>query len=137
MKKVKIKCPLESSEAKTLWEWAQYHPIAKDYLFAIPNGGTRNVREAINMRAQGVRPGVSDYFLAYPSNGKHGLWIELKRSNKTTSKLTEEQGIWLVRMEKIGYITLVAYGAEEAIKKIKDYLMPAKKCEYSSILDLW
>lgn len=118
----KIKCPLESSEAKTFWQWSQYHPIAKDHLFAVPNGGTRNVREAVNMRAQGVRVGVSDYMLAHPSNGKAGLFIELKRSDKTISRLSADQAIWLARMERVGYATKVAYGAEEAIKAVEEYL---------------
>jgi hypothetical protein len=119
---MKIKCPLESQEAKTFWSWAQYHPIAKNYLFAIPNGGSRNILEAVNMKAQGVRSGVSDYMLAYPFNEKGGLFIELKRKDKKISKLTSEQAEWLAQCERIGYATKVAYGAEEAIRAVEDYL---------------
>ncbi len=118
----KISCPLESSEAKTLWQWAQYHPIAKNHLFAIPNGGTRNVKEAVNMRAQGVRVGVSDYMLAYPCDGKAGMFLELKRAHKALSRVSADQAIWMARMERVGYATKVAYGADEAIKAIEDYL---------------
>jgi hypothetical protein len=120
--KIKIKCPTESAEAKTLWAWAQYHPIAKNHLFAIPNGGTRNIREAVNMRLQGVKAGVSDYFLAYPYKDKGGLFIELKRTNKNLCRLTEEQATWLAQCERSGYATKIAYGADEAIKAIEDYL---------------
>ncbi len=120
--KVKIKCPLESSEAKTFWAWAQYHAIAKHYLFAIPNGGSRNAREAKNMQAQGVRPGVADYFLAYPHKDKGGLWIELKRVNKAISKLSIEQAAWLAQCLRVGYSVKTAYGAEEAIRAVEEYL---------------
>lgn len=118
----KIKCPIESEEAKTFWKWAQYHPIAKDHLFAIPNGGTRNVKEAVNMRAQGVRVGVSDYMLAYPYEGKSGMFLELKRANKSISRISVEQAVWMARMERAGYETKVAYGADEAIKAVEEYL---------------
>lgn len=118
----KIKCPTEASEAKAFWEWAQYHPIVKNYLFAIPNGGSRNVREAKNLKAQGVKPGISDYFLAHPAQGKHGMSIELKRANKTISRLTLEQAMWLGQCERMGYATKVAYGAQEAIKAVEEYL---------------
>jgi VRR-NUC domain-containing protein len=122
LRKPTIKCPLESSEAKTFWEWAQYHPIAKNYLFAIPNGGSRNAIEAKNLQAQGVKKGVSDYFLAHPANGKHGMFIELKRANKAISRLTLEQAMWLGQCERIGYATKVAYGADEAIRAVEEYL---------------
>jgi hypothetical protein len=115
-------CPLESTEAKTFWAWAQYHPIAKYCLFAIPNGGSRNVREAKNMKDQGVRKGVSDYFLAHPWNGKGGLFIELKRANKAISRLSVEQAAWLAQSERVGYATKCAYGADEAIRAVEEYL---------------
>src|SRR3990167_7125439 len=35
-------------------------------LFAIPNGGLRNIRVAMNLKAEGVRAGIPDYFLAVP-----------------------------------------------------------------------
>ncbi len=111
----------ESEHQKLIWKWAKQHPICCDFLCAIPNGGTRNIREAVNMKAQGVRSGVSDMFLAYPSDGYHGLWIELKRNPKVLG-LSKNQIIWLERMLHVGYQALVAYGHEEAIKFIEEYL---------------
>lgn len=119
---MKIKCPLESTEGKTFWEWAQYHPIAKRRLYHIPNGGSRNIIEARNLKLQGTREGVSDYFLSYPCNGKSGLYIELKRADKSLSRLTEKQGAWLAESERLGYATKVAYGALDAINAVEDYL---------------
>lgn len=122
MKEKTIRYPKEAEEARAFWEEAQYHHIAKDFLFAIPNGGSRNIIEARNMRLQGIRAGVSDYFLAYPANGKCGLWIELKRTKKSLSQVTEEQAIWLERCERVGYAVSVAYGAEDAMRAVNHYL---------------
>lgn len=120
--KNKCPCPTEFQEAKMFWQWSSYHPIAKNHLFAVPNGGSRNVLEASNLKKTGVRAGVSDYFFAYPHNGKSGLFIELKRSDKKVSKLTAQQSLWLETCERVGYSVKVAYGADDAIRSINEYL---------------
>ena len=116
------KCLTEFEEAKIFWEWSQYHYIAKNYLFSIPNGGYRNKIEARNLRITGVKSGVSDYMLAYPSRNKNGLFIELKRMDKNISRLTKEQASWLDQCIRVGYAATVAYGAAEAIKAVEEYL---------------
>lgn len=51
---------------------------AGHYVFAVPNGGSRNVIEAANLKAQGVMAGVSDLILLLP----HKVYfIELKNPN--------------------------------------------------------
>ncbi len=110
----------ESEHQKLIWKWAKRHPICCDFLFAIPNGGTRHIKEIANLKAQGLRPGVSDLFLAYPSHGYMGLWLELKKDRQ--AYLSEQQIIWLDRMLQVGYQAQVAYGYEEAIKFIEEYL---------------
>ena len=58
----------------------------KDALyFAVPNGGSRDVREAANLRRTGVLPGVSDLLLFRPGECPHcgtarleGFSLELK-----------------------------------------------------------
>lgn len=112
---------LESEEQKLLFEWANYVPIVKEYLFHIPNGGSRNKIEAKNLKKQGVRAGVSDLFLAYPNTHYSGLWIELKRKDKK-AKLTDSQIEWLQKMRLIGYAAEVAYGFEDAKEKLMHYL---------------
>ena len=110
----------ESQIQQSIFEWAAHDPICKDYLFAIPNGGSRNVIEARNLKRQGLRKGVSDMMLAYPTKDAHGLWIELKRDRK--SKLTCEQTNWLERMNGVGYLAKVAYGFDESLDIIRNYL---------------
>lgn len=48
------------------------------YVFAVPNGGSRNVIEAANLKAQGVMAGVSDLILLLPNKV---YFIELKNPN--------------------------------------------------------
>lgn len=114
--------PLESAEAKTFWAWSQYHPIARDHLLHIANEKKTSWVNGKRLKAEGLRRGVSDYFLAYPHEGKGGLWIELKRQDKRVSRLTEDQAAWLAKCIRVGYDAKVAYGAEEAIKAVEQYL---------------
>ena len=51
---------------------------AGHYVFAVPNGGSRNLKEAVNLKAQGVLAGVSDLIILLP--GKV-YFVELKNPN--------------------------------------------------------
>ena len=48
------------------------------FVFAVPNGGSRNLKEAVNLKAQGVMAGVSDLILFLPNKV---YCIELKNPN--------------------------------------------------------
>ena len=125
--------PDEHTEQKNVINWAELmsnrHPELK-LIFAIPNGGNRNIVTAVRLKAEGVRAGVPDLFLPVPRpsfmGGKlagryqMGLWIEMKkRKGSTTSK---EQHWWHEKLRDQGYRVEVCKGAEEAIKVISDYL---------------
>lgn len=110
----------ESEHQKLIFKWAKTDVRCRDYLIAIPNGGTRNIKEAVNMKAQGVRKGVSDLFLAFPVGDLSGLWIELKKDTKCP--ISEEQIAWITGMKYVGYAADVAYGYKDAIKIITNYL---------------
>lgn len=120
----------EEQEQISLIQQAAYHPICKKYLFAIPNGGKRHIVTATKLKAQGVKAGVPDLLLAYPSGVYHGLFIELKRRAKSKLEggsrgrgtLTAEQMIMLKYLNDVNYLAQVAYGAEQAWKIITDYL---------------
>lgn len=53
-----------------------------DYLFHIPNGGSRNIIEATKLKKMGVKAGVPDLQLIVPNGEVHGLWIELKAQKR-------------------------------------------------------
>lgn len=115
-----ILLPSESQEAASLMQWAALHPICKKYLIHIPNEGLRSVVTGYRLKREGLKKGVSDYFLAYPSNDKGGLWIELKRRQK--SRLTPFQSNFIIDMKDVGYGAFVAYGWEDAKNIIENYL---------------
>ena len=52
--------------------------------------------------------------------GKHGLWIELKR--KQGGRLSEYQSEWLDALNQQGYRAEVCCGWEEASRVIMNYL---------------
>lgn len=58
------------TEAKlqaTCFQWAyNTYPGIRGFIFHIPNGGSRDVREAMTMRAIGVTAGIPDVLLIYP-----------------------------------------------------------------------
>jgi len=65
-------------------------------------------------------PGIPDLFIPVPKDGKHGIWIEMKKEKGGV--VSPEQREWLDAMAKDGYATAVCHGADEAIKIIQDYL---------------
>lgn len=108
----------EKDEQKVIFEYARKRKELK-WLFAIPNGGKRNVLEAMSLKAQGLKPGVSDMFLPLARNGYHGLFIELKvGKNKTTPKQDE----FIRDVSFNNYKCEVCYGAKEAIKVLEEYI---------------
>ena len=48
-------------------------------LFAIPDGGRRDAVTGAHLKAEGVRAGVPDMFLAVPRQNAPGLFPELKK----------------------------------------------------------
>ena len=91
-----------------------------DNLLHVPNGGTRNKREAARLKREGVRAGYPDLILDYPSCGKHGLRIELKRTKGYS--IQPEQKEWIIRLNKAGYAAVFCYGWMNAWEVIKAYL---------------
>ena len=107
--------PTEAQEQRTV---VAYCDLKKIPCFHIPNGGSRNAREARNLKLQGVKPGVPDLFVPLARSGFHGLFIEMKYGK---NKTTKEQKEWLERLSAEGYACAVCYGAAEAIKTIESY----------------
>ena len=115
--------PSEDEEQMAVIDWAErmtpIYPALK-LLHHIPNGGKRSKAEAGRFRAMGVKSGVPDLFLPVPRGKFHGLWIEMKRTKD--GKLSENQKWWLKALNSLGYSAQVAYGAEQAIRQLEEYL---------------
>ncbi len=76
-------------------------------IFAIPNGGRRNLIEAVNLKRSGVVKGVPDVFVGVPRRMWHGLFIEVKVTGNTVSP---EQQTMIVRLSTQGYLVNVVDG---------------------------
>lgn len=115
----------EHAEQAALFDWiveqSERYPALQN-AFAVPNGGFRHKATARFLREEGLMPGVPDVILLAPSKKHHGLCIEMKRANGKASDVKEHQWEWFQRLERSGYMTVVAYGCAEAIKAICDYL---------------
>ena len=112
----------EHIEQVKLFNWAKEKEslhLHLSLMFAIPNGGKRHIGTATKLKAEGVKSGVPDVFLAVPKNGKSGLFLEMKYGK---NKLSTNQRWWVDSLRVEGYETAVCYGFEEARDKIISYL---------------
>ena len=81
----------------------------------------------------GVRSGVSDYLLACPAHGYHGLFIELKRADKR-AKPSAAQLDWLLDVGRMGFAGGVARGGAAAAGLVFDYLTGVFPVEEGEII---
>lgn len=93
--------------------------IPSKLLLAVPNGGSRNIIEAKNLKAQGVKAGVSDVLLLIAKKGFSCLCLEFKTEK---GKQSEEQIIFQNQAEKAGNKYVVVRSVKEAIDTLKWYL---------------
>lgn len=116
--------PLEHDEQVALFSWADAmrgeHPELS-MMFAVPNGGYRPMATAAQLKAEGVQSGVPDIMLAVPRGRWHGLFVELKRADRS-NHATSAQRAWIEMLRRYGYSAIVCYGAQEAQRVIMGYL---------------
>jgi hypothetical protein len=113
----------EHYEQVMLMQWAEAasgRTPELGLLFAIPNGGHRDVRTAARLKVEGVKAGVPDLCLPVARGGYHGLWIEMKAG--PTSRVQPSQREWHAALRAQGYAVRVAFGWESARRTIERYL---------------
>lgn len=93
--------------------------IPDKLIFAVPNGGSRHVREAANLKRQGVKPGVSDVIVLIPKKGFASLCIEFKTR---VGKQSEEQKEFQKQAESCRNKYVVVRSASQAIEELQKYL---------------
>lgn len=111
----------QSQQATVKW-WAQYalhREIPQITLMAFPMQGARTARNGARLKAEGMRAGISDMFLALPREDFAGLWIENKTSK---GRLTETQIAFQNVMARNGYKVVTCRSSDETKKEIKAYL---------------
>ncbi len=87
-------------------------------LFAIPNGGHRNVITGALLKKTGTLAGVADLFLMHASLS-NGLFIELKVGK---NKLTESQKEFKRKAIEARYGYIVCRSFDEFMNEINNYL---------------
>ena len=114
----------EHNEQVTLMQWwslACYGlGVPESCLWAIPNGGFRQLSVAKALKAEGVRAGVPDLFLAFPTPLHSGLFIEMKKTKG--GRVSDNQKTMLAMLSEVGYAAHVCHGWEEARNTIVSYL---------------
>jgi hypothetical protein len=94
-----------------------FHPGV--IIAAIPNGGDRTASERVRLASEGVLAGMPDLCVLRPSKGFHGLFVEMKTDVGVVGAAQKDLA---TRLNKEGYLCLVARGADEAYRLIEEYL---------------
>lgn len=102
--------------------WAMYarceHPDL-ELLYAIPNGGARNVQTGARLKAEGVRRGVPDMHLPVARGPFIGLWLEFKTDK---GRADEAQVKRMERLRAAGHRCEVVRSSDEARRITVEYL---------------
>lgn len=86
-------------------------------IYAVPNGGSRNVREAQRLKTEGVLAGVADLVVLLPQ-GK-SLYIEMKVNG---NRQTDNQKEFQEKVTSLGHTYAVCYTFEEFQKIIENQI---------------
>lgn len=100
------------------WFKLQYPKFAR-LIYSIPNGGTRDKREAKTLKAEGLLAGASDVVIAIPNTQNHGLYIEFKSSVGTQSK---DQMEFQRAVESMGYRYVIVRRFETFVGLVREQL---------------
>jgi hypothetical protein len=124
--------PTEHQEQAKVVAWAEANRARWPELalvYAIPNfaghmgGAVARLRAGAKAKREGRKAGVPDLCLPVPRQGKHGLYIEMKRQRGGT--VSAEQRAWHIALRDVGHRVEVCRGATAAIEVLTDYLTRA------------
>jgi hypothetical protein len=96
----------------------KYPAVPERLLFAVPNGGSRHVLEAANLKRQGVKAGVADVLLLVPTQWHPFLCIEFKT---VSGKQSPEQKEFQKQVEDVGGKYVVVRSCYEALEAVDGY----------------
>ena len=88
-------------------------------LFAVPNGGHRNIQTARALKAEGVTAGVSDLILLVANRGYHALCVEVKTIK---GRQSENQKSWQRAVEAQGYYYAIVRSLDDFAELLRWYL---------------
>ena len=101
----------------------------REIIFAIPNGGARNVATGVALKEEGVLAGVPDLMVLSARGGYHGLFVEMKKSSVGVrgqlvgrGHLSAVQKELFPRIEEKGYKIEVCYSFDDFEKVVTEYM---------------
>jgi hypothetical protein len=111
----------------------EHHPEEELSMYAIPNGGLRTKSTAQTLKNTGTKAGYPDVGLDLARKGYHGLRIELKiiggtyehqskQYKQRPGTVKPEQKEWHARLTENGYLVVVAWGLQQFIDAVTEYL---------------
>lgn len=100
------------------------------FAFAVPNGGKRNVREAVAMKRTGTVAGVSDLIVL--GNNSKTFFVEVKTDK---GKLSEPQMDFKKLVESKGFNYLLVRSFADFLKQY-EAIISAKNNVSNNIIDL-
>jgi hypothetical protein len=123
-----IPIPSERDEQRWLVNWLNLHPVLRDFYCKLDNEGKRTPRQGYHLKLAGLRPGVSDLFIYYPTSSYCGLWLEVKQNRKymRSERLTKT---WVAQenfariVKSVGYSAKTCYGWFDGKRIVEEYLL--------------
>ena len=112
----------EDTEQETVVQWARMMSgrwPELGLLHHIPNGGSRNKKEAVKLKRMGVLAGVADLHLPVSRSGYHSIYIEMKFDDGRLSKSQKE---FLKAASYERNYCIVCYSAADAIEILDKYI---------------
>jgi len=136
--------PSEHDEQAAYFRWLNLQasfPDNSDLLlpWSVPNErrfrADPRSRKIIGQRfkAEGMKKGVPDVTFPIPRYPYHGLYIEFK-SKDPKAKVSDDQEHYREALNRLGYLSVICYGCDHAIKVTTDYL---KLPQWSEKMACW
>ena len=97
----------------------KHHRAAYQLFWHTPNGEARDRITGARLKAMHAKPGVPDCFLALPSVGAHGLFIEFKTD---TGRLSPHQVTLIAALQTAGFRVEVVRTQAEFELLLTEYL---------------
>ena len=103
---------------------ATYLDFSEAIWFHSPNGGKRNLLEAVKLKKMGVKSGVPDCLILNQRHGFKGLAIELKVGK---NQPTSNQMAFMEDLARLGYLCWVSWSLDEVVALIDWYFDKSKR----------
>lgn len=108
---------MESKLQQSIFVWYNNNYCLKTHenramIFSIPNGGTRNVREAVALKRTGLLAGASDLIVITPKGKLMFVELKIDKGKQSENQIEFEQ-----RVKKLGFEYHIVRSLQE-FKKI-------------------